>query len=446
MSSKRKEKNETPGPRFWWLIRLLMAGAIGISSYLAWTSLSGSAVAGCGPDSGCDKVLHSRWAYWLGIPVSLPALLLYLGVIGITFRMSEKTSIAQQRKLWPLLVGASVVVIGVAIWFTVVQRFVLHSYCPYCLTAHGLGLLAAVILLLRAPIRSAPEKIWQQEKQLFIVPRLARNVILIALAAVALLVVGQTWHKPTSFVVAEVPQNVMQRAPVPTVSSNSSAYSVAASSQNVATVSATTAVAPTNVVKGSAPPAVPEAVVKTASPPEPMGANVVDHRFQLYRGMFQFDLRDEPLIGSAEASHAMLSLFDYTCHHCRATHPLLVEVQRTFSNRLAIVSLPMPLDGKCNPTVRKTPVAHSNACEYAQLGLIVWRAKKEKQPQFDHYIFAGEKPPALSNAVAFARELVGTEAFAKASNDPWIAQRLSKASASTPRTTCTSTTVRCRRS
>src|SRR5882757_9408451 len=124
MSSKRKEKNGTPGPGFWWLIRLLMVGAIGISSYLAWTSLSASAVAGCGPDSGCDKVLHSRWAYWLGIPISLPALLFYIGLVGITFRMNDKTSIAQQRKLWPLLVGASVLMIGVAIWFTVVQRFV----------------------------------------------------------------------------------------------------------------------------------------------------------------------------------------------------------------------------------------------------------------------------------------------------------------------------------
>jgi len=402
MSSKRKEKNGTPGTGFWWLIRVLMVGAIGISSYLAWTSLRGSAVAGCGPDSGCDKVLHSRWAYWLGIPVSVPALLLYLGVIGITFRMNDKTPSAQQRKLWLLLMGASVLIVGVAIWFTSVQQFILHSLCPYCLTAHGLGVVAATILLARAPIRAAPEKPWQAEKQVFIVPRLARNMILFALAGVALLVVGQTLHTPKSFAVAGVPQSVLKSVP-PIL---------------------TTSIASASVTTSASPSAVPEPVVKTASPPESVGANVVDHRFQLYRGMFQFDLRDEPLIGSSEASHAMLSLFDYTCHHCRATHPLLVEVQRALGNQLAIVSLPMPLDGKCNPTVRRTPAAHTNACEYAQLGLIVWRANQEKQPQFDDYIFAGEKPPPLSDAVAFARQLVGTEAFAKASSDPWVPQRL----------------------
>jgi hypothetical protein len=157
-----------------------------------------------------------------------------------------------------------------------------------------------------------------------------------------------------------------------------------------------------------------------------VGANVVDHRFQIYRDMFQFDLRDVPLIGSAEAPCAMLSLFDYTCHHCRLMHRLLMEAHRAFSNRLAIVSLPMPLDSTCNYNVKRTPPSHTNACQYAQLGLLVWRANKEKQPLFDDYIFTGEKPPVFADALAYARRLVGTEAFEKSARDPWIAQQLTR--------------------
>jgi hypothetical protein len=158
----------------------------------------------------------------------------------------------------------------------------------------------------------------------------------------------------------------------------------------------------------------------------PLKTNVVDHRFQIYRELFQFDLREVPVIGSTEAPCAMLSLFDYTCHHCRLMHQWLVAAQRTLSNQLAIVSLPMPLDSTCNYTVKKTPSAHTNACQYAQLGLQVWRANKEKQPMFDDYIFTGEKPPALAEAQAYARKLVGNEAFEKAERDPWIAQQLTR--------------------
>src|SRR5207237_4016046 len=77
-------------------------------------------------------------------------------------------------------------------------------------------------------------------------------------------------------------------------------------------------------------------------------------------------------------------------------------------------------------TVKKTPSAHTNACQYAQLGLQVWRANKEKQTMFDDYIFTGEKPPALAEAKAYARKLVGNEAFEKAEGDPWIAQQLTR--------------------
>ena len=59
-------------------VRILLVSAAIITIYLALATLSQSGnVPGCGPDSGCDKVLNSKWAYWLGIPVSLPGLGLY---------------------------------------------------------------------------------------------------------------------------------------------------------------------------------------------------------------------------------------------------------------------------------------------------------------------------------------------------------------------------------
>src|SRR6266480_1415894 len=101
MSDGRKEKEGQIAPALLFLARILILGALGISAYLAWSSLSGKAVAGCGPDSSCDKVLHSRWGYWFGVPVSVLALLVYIAVLGLTFGMGRKRDAAEQRKLWP---------------------------------------------------------------------------------------------------------------------------------------------------------------------------------------------------------------------------------------------------------------------------------------------------------------------------------------------------------
>ena len=397
MSDRRKEKEGKLAPGLLVLLRLAILGALAISIYLAWTSLSGKAVAGCGADSNCDKVLHSRWGYWFGLPVSVVALLLDVIVLALTFRMGPKWDAAAQRKLWPALFVASIILIGAAIWFTALQALVIRSFCPFCMTAHALGVLAGLIILFNAPVRAVPERPWQQEKQVYLPPRVACNCIVAALVMLALLVGGQTLHHQKLFAVQSVPERQYTRLRAGVAGT---VYYM--ESQG----------------RGAVDPA-------TGAP---TGGNLL-MRYRLSErrpGMFQFDLREEPIIGSSDASYAMLSLFDYTCHHCRVTHPLLVQAQRTFSNKLAIASLPMPLDSSCNYTVRRTPLAHSNACHYARLGLIVWRANKEKHAAFDEFLFTGEKPPPIEAAFNYARSLVGPEKFERAMRDPWVPQELAR--------------------
>src|SRR6267143_4129610 len=130
---KRDENNGRISARLLLTLRSLMVAAISVSGYLAWTSLSGGSVAGCGPDSGCDRVLHSRWGYWFGVPVSLLALLVYFSVLWMSLRLGGRRTPEDQRKTWPLLVCAGVLMIGAAIWFVALQLFVIHSVCPFCM-------------------------------------------------------------------------------------------------------------------------------------------------------------------------------------------------------------------------------------------------------------------------------------------------------------------------
>ncbi len=74
------------GPPSWviWLLRILATVATGTSAYLAWAAMQSTGVVGCGAASvfDCDVVFHSRWSTVLGIPVSIPATLLY-GVVFV---------------------------------------------------------------------------------------------------------------------------------------------------------------------------------------------------------------------------------------------------------------------------------------------------------------------------------------------------------------------------
>jgi uncharacterized membrane protein len=327
-------------------IRLFLLIALGVSIYLAYIGFTGSAVAGCGPDSGCDRVLQSRWSRWFGIPVSAFSVLVYSALFVATLRFNRKADPASQRTAWRLIIPLSVIVVLSVLYFAALQFFVIKQTCRLCMTVHGTGLIAAALILFQAPIRKAPEKPWQAEKQVFVPPRLAATLGIAALGAFALFAGGQAIYKPKTY------------------------------------------------------------------------------SFQTYDGNFQFDLKDVPLIGSPEVTNTIVSLFDYTCHHCRTMHWHLMEAHHKLSNQFSIISLPNPLDSRCNSNVRQTPRAHMEACDYAKLGLAIWRANRKVHHQFDDWIFTPEQQPPLVQAQLYAMNLVGSNQLARALQDPWVEKTL----------------------
>ncbi len=84
----------------------------------------------------------------------------------------------------------------------------------------------------------------------------------------------------------------------------------------------------------------------------------------------------------------------------------------------------MPLDSACNPLVERTPDEHANACQYARLGLAVFRARPPAFREFDDWLFASEAPPSLDHARAKGVELIGTQALERALADPWVNEQI----------------------
>src|SRR3954454_6069998 len=98
--------------------RLCLADAAGIAAYLLWYSITKKPMAGCGPGSPCDRVLGSPWAYWLGLPVSAPAVVAYLALLVSSFAVAGKNQ-PKIANAWRVIFFVGVAAVASAIWFSI---------------------------------------------------------------------------------------------------------------------------------------------------------------------------------------------------------------------------------------------------------------------------------------------------------------------------------------
>ncbi|HEY5042138.1 MAG TPA: vitamin K epoxide reductase family protein [Verrucomicrobiae bacterium] len=138
----------------WWRAALtgLSAFGLALSAYLSWHYLMGGSVIGCGGGSPCDQVLNSRWSSVGGVlPVSGLAAGAYLAMLMASFFIGAATESSVRRLAWGamlVLVGAAA---GSAVWFMIVQKWIIGSFCPYCMATHITSLLLATLVIWQAP-------------------------------------------------------------------------------------------------------------------------------------------------------------------------------------------------------------------------------------------------------------------------------------------------------
>src|SRR5471032_1402921 len=139
-------------PWWRWVLTGLSVLGLALSAYLGWHYVVGGSVIGCGGGSPCDQVLNSRWSTIGGVlPVSGLAAGAYLAMLVALFFVGPVTEAPVRRLAWRamlVLVGAAA---GSAVWFTIVQKWVIGSFCPYCMATHITSLLLAALVIWRAP-------------------------------------------------------------------------------------------------------------------------------------------------------------------------------------------------------------------------------------------------------------------------------------------------------
>lgn len=263
-----------------------------VSALISWILIRRhtSALPGCGIKSDCETVVSSRWGSWLGIPVSLPSIAVYLGLTILELpQHGGLRLIAGESVLDSLTITLGLIAGASGVWFVAIQLFVIRRLCPYCLVVQVIGAGVCTILL--------ASRGWQ----------VSPTFLLPAAFCVAALVVGQLLVKPRSYRIAK-PDSM------------------------------TPTDAPSSIGQEGLPP--------SDTPPRNRPISLAGSRVRL-------DLNDWPILGPKSARYVLGFLFDYACISCRHNHRLLHQAVQDSKGLLAVVLIPCPTDPDCNPFAQR---------------------------------------------------------------------------------------------
>ena len=415
LRKKLERAKLAPLPSGKWVVVLAIASviAIAVSGYLAYVALTSSKIAGCGGGRlfNCGHVISSRWSLWLGMPVSLLAVGLYLGLLGSLFVGASKMFSDSLRHVGWAVTSTFAIAAGLsAIWFVAIQVFVLNHLCTYCLVAHTCGLVAASVCIWLRPIGFAGMKM----------------ISIASIAGVVVLIGGQLFTEtPKTY---RIEQHVAPAAsdvevfefepPVAPATDTSSAIKSFIPLPSVFEVkqAITTLLSPAKALnlqvaqlaKQSKANQSAGTTKKSETVPKPARRLVA-----INGGTIKLDVAQWPLAGSTSAKYIFVEMFDYSCPNCRHTHAAVKSAKESLAGDMAVVVLPVPLNTACNSTIQVTGPKFTESCEISKLAVAVWRVDPTKFTDFHNWMFADEEPPTYAAAKAHAETLVDAEKLNK---------------------------------
>ncbi len=448
-SRPQHDLGQGPPAHLRWVVRIIAVSALAIAGHLAWVAMLTGNTVGCGSEGlfDCGEVLSSRWSKWMGLPVSLPAAAWYASLVVTTAFVGPRVPQRVRQTAW-LLSTVMMLTAGLsAMWFIGLQAFVVGKFCVYCLFVHAAGLVLAALALCYGAATWAG--------------RLQRGAL--AMLGASVLILGQVLvAPPPTYVVDAYDNEYMESNGDPLVLDlvdtvpPSSGADAGLTTTNVPTVDpeveAATATTPipslspvpgesnaddaqpdASAEKSKTTPTAPAAVdtpataggdskttgTKTAEKPRERIVSFLGGRAKL-------DAYQRPVIGSMDAPHILVELFDYTCPHCRRLHGQLQSAHKRYGDQVAIVLLHLPLDARCNRSIGQTNAQHAQACDLTRCAIAVWRSQPAVFEQYHDWMFASPSARSASEARAEAARLIGADVLKKALDEPVIGKLISQ--------------------
>jgi uncharacterized membrane protein len=144
------------------LIPLLAVLGLGVAGYMAYIEITHVAAV-CGPVGECNVVQTSQYAQIAGIPVAILGLLFYLATLVLwTVQRSGTGRWAQPAAL--ALLGLSLFGVIFSIYLTVLELFVIHAICMWCLSSALITMLIMVVVVAQLARSAAPASAAQRRQ------------------------------------------------------------------------------------------------------------------------------------------------------------------------------------------------------------------------------------------------------------------------------------------
>ncbi|NMB51248.1 MAG: vitamin K epoxide reductase family protein, partial [Bacteroidales bacterium] len=179
-------------PWWGWVPTILNISALILSLIMSWHYLTGGSIAGCGGGSPCEQVLSSRWSVIAGIlPVSGLAVGTYLAMFVCSLYIGPASEISIRRLAWSVLLIMSGSITGSALWFIILQKWVIGAFCPYCMATHLTGLLLSFLIIRKVTFKSEGEP-----AERLIRPATVTGLVISGLVLAAIMAVSQISFKP----------------------------------------------------------------------------------------------------------------------------------------------------------------------------------------------------------------------------------------------------------
>jgi protein-disulfide isomerase len=117
------------------------------------------------------------------LPVSGLAAGTYLAMLLASLFVGPMTPTPDRRLAWGAMLVLAGAAAGSAVWFTIIQKWFIGAFCPWCMAMHIAGLLLAALVIWRAT-RPLDNDSPNSPRHLAPVPALSMSVIGLALAGV----------------------------------------------------------------------------------------------------------------------------------------------------------------------------------------------------------------------------------------------------------------------
>ena len=111
-----------------------------VATYLLLYKLGafGSILCGTG---GCETVQNSPWAYFFGIPVAAWGVLGYLGILAAALA-GTRPGLVHSRWVSIALLAFTSLALAFSIYLSILEEFVIHAWCQWCIASAVLSVLA----------------------------------------------------------------------------------------------------------------------------------------------------------------------------------------------------------------------------------------------------------------------------------------------------------------